>query len=374
MKISCTKENLSEALSLVNGVTGKNINLPILNNVLIKVLDNKIEFVATNLELAVVVNVRAKIESSGSFTVPARTLTDYINLLPNETITLEDKNNELIVTCKKTSTKIKGTSAEDYPIIPALPEGKGYLVNAIEYKTGLNSVINAAAKNDIRPELAGIFVNFDAETKTVVMAATDSYRLAEKKIKLEQGQEDIKIIVPSRTASEIAHLLSFSNGGEETEKSARILVGDNQIVVSYNNAQIISRLVEGQYPDYTQIIPKEFNTTIIADTEKFTKEMKAAGLFTTTGVNSVALEIKSKTGTVEISSTSNQTGEYRSELAAEVKGEDGSILLNNRYVLDGLGNFNSPEMQLKVINGDSACVFTPKGDESYLYIVMPIRQ
>lgn len=374
MKISCTKENLGEALSLVNGVTGKNINLPILNNVLIKAGDNKVEFIATNLELAVVVNVRAKIEQAGSFTVPARTLTDYINLLPNETISLEDKDNELLVTCKKTSTKIKGTSSEDFPIIPGLPEGTGYSINSNEFKNGLSSVLNSTAKNDIRPELAGVFVNFNTAEKTAVLAATDSYRLAEKKIKLDQGSEDSKIIIPSRTAGEIVHLLGISNGNEESEKNARVLVGDNQIVVTYNNAQIISRLVEGQYPDYTQIIPKEFNITITADTEKFIKEMKAAGLFTTTGVNSVTLEIKSKTGVVEISSTSSQTGEYKSELPVEVKGSDGSILLNNRYVLDGLGNFNSSELQLKVINGDSACVFTPKGDESYLYIVMPIRQ
>ncbi|MFA6105600.1 MAG: DNA polymerase III subunit beta [Patescibacteria group bacterium] len=374
MKISCTKENLTQALTLVSGATGKNINLPILNNILIKVSENKTEFITTNLELAVIVVVRAKIEEIGSFTVPARTLTDIVNLLPNENIQFSVKDNELIVTCGKSSTKIKGTLADDFPIIPSLPTGKGYLLNAVSLKQGLSDVLSSAAKNDIRPELSGIFCYFDTNEKRVVLAATDSYRLAEKKIKLEQGDEELKIIIPAKSAQEINHLLNTTSEEGEKEKNAKILVGDNQIVVSFNNAQIISRLVEGQYPDYTQIIPKDFNIIITADTEKFIKEMKAAGLFTTTGVNSIALNIKAKTGVVEISSVSSQTGEYKSELQTEIKGGDGTIMLNNRYVLDGLNNFNSAELQLKIINADSACVITPKGDESYLYIVMPIRQ
>ena len=373
MKISCTKENLSEALSLVSGITGKNINLPILNNILIKVTDNKVEFIATNLETAVIVVVRAKVEEVGSFTVPARTLTDFVSLLPSQTISFSVKDNELLVACGKSATKIKGTSAEDYPIIPSLPEGKGYLVSAELLRDALNKVLPAVARNDIRPELSGLFVFFDADNKQIVMAATDSYRLAEKKIKLEQGEKEMKVIVPFRAAQEINHLLTGVGGGEQKETNARILVGDNQIVVLFNNAVVISRLVEGQYPDYTQIIPKDFSTTVTIDTGKMVKEMKASGLFTTTGVNAVTLGIKPKQNIMEISSTSSQTGEYNSELEVEVKGNEATVLLNNRYVLDGLNNFSTLETSLKINNGDSACLFAPKGDESYLYIVMPIR-
>ncbi len=374
MKISCTKENLSGALSLVSGVTGKNINLPILNNILIRVNDNKVEFVATNLETAVIVVVRAKVEETGSFTVPARTLTDFVNLLPNETIDFSVKESELLVKCGKSATKIKGTSAEDFPVIPAIPNGKGYLVEAVLFKDALNKVLPAVAKNDIRPELSGLFAFFDTENKQLVLAATDSYRLAEKKLKLEQGDVEMKIIIPARTALEINHLLVSVGNSEGSEKNARILIGDNQMVVLFNNAEIISRLVEGQYPDYTQIIPKEFNTTVTIDTQKLVKEMKASGLFTTTGVNAVSLGLKPKQNLMEISSVSSQTGEYNSELEVEVKGEENTVLLNNRYVLDGLNNFNTSETSLKINNGDSACLFAPKGDESYLYIVMPIRQ
>ena len=374
MKISCTKENLSEALSLVSGITGKNINLPILNNILIKVNENKVEFIATNLETAVIVAVRAKVEETGSFTVPARTLTDFVSLLPNEIINFNVKNNELLVTCGKSATKIKGTSAEDFPVIPTIPEGKGYLVEALLLKDAINKVLPAVAKNDIRPELSGLFAFFDTENKQLILAATDSYRLAEKKIKLEQGEKEMKIIIPFRTAQEINHLLASVGNDSEKEKNTRILIGDNQMVVLFNNAEIISRLVEGQYPDYTQIIPKEFNTTVTIDTAKLVKEMKASGLFTTTGVNAVTLRIKPKQNIMEVASVSSQTGEYNSELEVEVNGEENTVLLNNRYILDGLNNFNTAETNLKINNGDSACLFAPKGNDSYLYIVMPIRQ
>lgn len=374
MKITCTKENLSRALSLVSGVTSKNINLPILSNILIKVEENKVEFIATNLEQAIVVVVRAKIEKTGSFTVPARTLSDYISLLPNEKIDFDVKENELVVTCGKSSTKIKGVSAEDFPIIPALPEGKGYLIEGLVLKQAISSVLPAVAKNDIRPELSGLYAFFDASNKQLVLAATDSYRLAEKKIKIDQGDQEMKIIIPARTAQELNHILSTSEVDGENEKHARVLVGDNQIVVLFNNAQIISRLIEGQYPDYTQIIPKDFNTIAVIDTEKMIKEMKASGLFTTTGVNAVSLGVKPEQSVMEVSSISSQTGEYKSELNAEVTGNENTVLLNNRYILDGIANFGKPELSLKIINPDSPCVFTPKGDESYLYIVMPIRQ
>lgn len=372
MKISCTKENISHALALVSGVTGKNVNLPILNNVLIKAHEQKVEIIATNLELAVVVNVRAKIEEPGSFTVPARTLLDFVNLLPNEKIDFNLRENELLVACGKSSTKIKGTSADDYPIIPSLEQGKGFVVEASEFRQGLSQVLPAVAKNDIRPELAGIYCSFNTDgDKMVTLAATDSYRLAEKKVFLKQGEESMQIIIPGRSAQEFNHLLSETN---DDEKQARILVSDNQIMVSFGSAQIVSRLVEGSYPDYRQIIPKEFVSTVTVDTMAMIKEMKASGLFTTSGVNAVSLVLHPNLGSIGVSSVSTQTGEYTSELPADIQGGEATLLLNNRYILDGINNFNAKETQIKIINADSPCIFSPKDDTSYLYIVMPIRQ
>ncbi|PIT88555.1 MAG: DNA polymerase III subunit beta [Candidatus Magasanikbacteria bacterium CG10_big_fil_rev_8_21_14_0_10_36_32] len=370
MKITCTKENLASALSLVSGVATKNINLPILNNVLIKADSQKVEIISTNLELAIIVNIRSIVEKPGSFTVPARTLTDFINLLPDEKIELELKDNEMQITCGHSATKIKGSPADEFPIIPAADGNNGFLVETAEFKKGLSQVLPAVAKNDIRPELSGISFNFDENE--LIMAATDSYRLAEKKIKLSQGKEKIKIIVPGRTAQEINHILSFNT--LENEKNVRILLSENQIVINYDSVQLISRLVEGQYPDYVQIIPKDFKTTAEFSLSKIIKEIKAASLFSTSGVNGINFDLENDKSIIKISSMSTQTGEYNSEAEANIKGENNSILMNFRYILDGLNNLDGDTGILQMINGNSPCIISSKDDAKYLYIVMPIRK
>jgi DNA polymerase-3 subunit beta len=373
MRLSCTKENLTKALSLVSGAAGKNINLPILSNVLFKVDSQKAELISTNLELAIVVNLRSKIETPGSFTVPAKTLTDFVGLLSDDKVDLEQKDNELIVKCGKSSTKIKGTPADEFPVVPTVEGESGFLVEAAAFRHGLTQVTPAIARNDVRPELSGVCFVFNQDReKELVMAATDSYRLAEKRIKFLQGDHKFRIIVPNHTAHEIGRILSLGSGVEE--KNVRILISENQFAIHYNGVELVSRLVEGQYPDYTQIIPKAFRTTAVFSTSQMVKEIKAASLFTTTGVNAVNFDLVAKDQVVKIASTSTQTGEYASEIEAEVQGEDNTTLLNHRYLLDGLNNMGTAEVEMKVINGDSPCILAPKGDETYLYIVMPIRK
>ncbi len=374
MKITCTKENLSKALSIVGGIANKSVNLPILGNVLIKADDQKTELIATNLELAIVVHVRSKVDEPGSFTVPARTLSEFVSLLSEEKIEMELKGNELIINCGKSSTKIKGSPADEFPIIPSVHQGAGFLFAVDELKTGIGQTISSLARSEIRPELSGMYFGFNTSYYAgLVLAATDSYRLAEKRVAIKQGEGEFKIIVPGRATSEIIRILSLVEA-EDGEKNVRFLVGENQIAVHYGNTQLVSRLVEGNYPDYAQIIPKEFKTTATFDTEKMTKEIKTASLFTTTGVNAINCSFESKEGVVKLASLSSQTGEYNSEVVAEIKGDDNRITLNHRYVLDGLNNLKSESAIFKIINADSPCVVTPINENSFLYIIMPIRQ
>lgn len=375
MKFTCIKENLLNALNKVSTIAGKNVNLPILNNILIKADNQKVELSTTNLDIAITVQLRSKIESPGSFTIPARTLLDFINLLPEDKIDLELKENELWIQCGKSHTKIKGTSSEDYPIIPSLEEGKKFVINADDLKNGLSGVLSSVAKNDIRPELSGVFSGFNLNGKPgVTFAATDSYRLAEKSIPLAQGQDELRIIIPGRTAQELARLLSLNAHLEEMDKQAILLINENQLKFECGAVQLISRLVEGNYPDYTQIIPKEFRTTALVSKEQLIKEIKAAGLFTTMGVNSVNFVFKPAEEVIHVSSTSLQAGEYSSEISGECKGEENKTLLSYRYILEGLNNMPGDKVVIKIINGDSPCIITPENDTSFLYIVMPIRQ
>jgi DNA polymerase-3 subunit beta len=374
MKITCTKENLSKALSIVSGIANKSLNLPILGNVLIKADDQKTELISTNLEVAVVVHIRSKVDEPGSFTVPSRTLSEFINLLSEEKVEMELKGNELMINCGRSSTKIKGTPADEFPVIPSIGQGSGFLLSAEELKQGVGQTISSLARSDIRPELSGMYFGFNTPYyKGLILAATDSYRLAEKKVQIKQGDGEFKIIVPGRTTSEMMRILSLVDF-ENNEKNVRFLISENQIALHFGNTQLISRLVEGNYPDYAQIIPKDFKTTATLNTEKLIKETKTASLFTTTGVNAINCEVDNQQGVIKLSSVSSQTGEYHSEIPADISGESNKTTLNHRYVLDGLNNIKSESLELRIINADSPCLIVPKNDKTFLYIVMPIRQ
>ncbi len=374
MKFICTKENLSYALDVVSSVASKHTNLPILMNILLKVGDSKVELVATNLEVAVRVNLRAKVENEGSFTVPAKTLTDFVHLLPEEQVEVELEENELTIKCGNSSTKIKGVPADEYPEVPGVEEEHAYVIEADVFKQALAQVVFAASKNEIRPELSGIYFGLFTERHGgLVMAATDSYRLAEKKLSVEQGKDEMRCIVPARTVYEIIRLLSLARS-KQTETKVRLWLSENQIAIRFDDFEITSRLIEGKYPDYAQIIPSELKTTALFPISVMVNKIKAASLFTTTGVNAVVFDLNANQHTIGVSSTSTQTGEHSSEIEADVKGQENSILLNHRYVLDGLQNIVGEEAEFKVNSGEAPCLFQAKGDSSYLYIVMPIRQ
>ena len=375
MMFTCTRENLEYSLSLVSSLANKHTNLPILNNVLIKATESGIEVSTTNLEIAVKTQLRAKVESTGSFTVPAKTLTDYVRLLTNEQVEINQKDNELLVSCGNSSTKIKGSSDEDYPILPEVEEINSYVLQVEDFKNAISKVIIAVAKNEIRPELSGIYFSFLPEKYNgLVLAATDSYRLSEAKILIKQGEEkNISCIVPARVAYEITRLLQTakSHGGEDI---VRVWVSENQIAIRYDNFEMTSRLIEGKYPDYTQIIPASFKTTAVFPLDIMVNKIKAASLFTSTGVNAVSFDLNVAEKNIGVSSSSTQAGEHTSEIEADITGEENSILLNHSYVLDGLSHMESDNIEFGVNSADAPCIFRPQGKDNYLYIVMPIRQ
>ena len=374
MRFVCTKENLSYALDLVSSVAGKHINLPILANILIQAEESVVKLVATNLEVGVKANLRAKVENKGSFTVPAKTLTDFIHLLPDEQVEIELQENELHIKCAGSSTKIKGAPAEEYPIVPEIEEKHAYVLDIGEFKSALGEVVFSAAKNEIRPELSGVYFGlFGERFSGLVMAATDSYRLAERRVGVSQGQDNFKCIVPSRSVYEIIRLLSLGKA-KQSELNVRLWLSENQIAVRYDDFEMTSRLIDGKYPDYAQIIPDKFKTSATLNVSVLVNKIKAASLFTTTGVNAVSFDLNTEQNTVGISSTSTQTGEHASEMEAELSGEENSILLNHRYVLDGLQTMETEQVEFKMNSADAPCLFKPKGNDNYLYIVMPIRQ
>ncbi|MAF13497.1 MAG: DNA polymerase III subunit beta [Parcubacteria group bacterium] len=386
MKISCTQENLNQGLFVVSHIASKNTALQILNNVLIQASENTIKLSATNLEIGVSCIVRGKVEEEGDFTVQSRLLADYVGLLPKERVDLsiaknsdpkESKDQVLGVSCKNNSTKVKGHPATDFPLIPQIDKKNVYALDYQDFHQAVSQTIFAVSTSETRPEINGVLFNF-ADGK-LTLAATDSYRLAEKSVALGKKSTSVpqKVIVPTRTLQELQRILgSFKDPAAISDiNEVEIYLAENQILFVLGNIELISRLVEGQYPDYQQIIPQQQNTTATLNVSEFINATKTTSLFTRSGIYDVSLEFLPDKKETVVSSANNQLGENISRMSGEVSGDSNSIVINYRYLLDGLQNINTEQAEVSLIDSNSPCVLKPaKKDADYLYIIMPIKQ
>lgn len=374
MKIISLQENLKQGFFAVGRIASKNSTLPILSNVLIKAEKGNIKFITTNLEIGIVSSIRGKIEMEGSFTVDSKIIADYIALLPNKKVSLELKEKDLIINSENYKTKIKGQSAEEFPLIPDVEKDICYSADAVEFKKALSNVIFAVSTSESRLELSGVLFCFNKES--LIMAATDSFRLAEKKIKLKKYNDcDKKIIIPAKTLQELLRIIS---GGAEImdneEKEIKFYISDNQVLFTYGSTELISRLIEGQYPDYEQIIPISRKTTSRINRSEFIRAVKAASLFSKIGINDINIDFPINKNKAVISAISGQTGENISEVEANVEGSDNSIVMNYKYLLDGLNNMDCEQVDMDVIDNNTPCIIKPENSKDYTYIIMPIKQ
>lgn len=377
MKFSILKENLNGALFIVSHITGKNINLPILNNIMIEAKDGSIKLISTNLEIGIIHSFRGKVERDGSFTVDSRVITDYVGLLPNKKIDIDQKENNLVIECENYKTKIRGQSAEDYPVVPMVDKNDYYSAKADEFKKALTQVIFAVSTSETRLELMGVFFSF--RDNKLVLAATDSYRLAEKEINIKSNfaNSQKNIIIPARTLQELVRILSGlkenDNVGED-DNEIKFYLADNQILFTIKSTELVSRLIEGQYPDYKQIIPANIKTSAFINKADLIRAVKASALFSKININDINLDFPEGKNQAVISSASDQTGESVINLAASTKGVDNSVVINYHYLLDGLNNLEGENIKIEITDNNTPCVLRPEKEEDYLYIIMPIKQ
>lgn len=378
MRISSLQKNLKQGLSVVSHIAGKNSSLPILNNILIEAKDGNIKLVTTNLEIGIVYSVRGKVEDEGVFTVDSRVISDYVALLPNKRVDIKKDEKALMIETENYKTKILGQEAEEFPLIPNIEKDFFYKVNAMELKEALSQVIFAVSTSETRVELSGVLFVFN-EGKLLIVS-TDSYRLAEREIDVEVGvkNSDIgKIIIPAKTIQEVIRVLSGVRDGDVSEddmKNVKFYVSENQIMFSFGPVELISRLIEGQYPDYKQIIPNSNKTKAVVGKDDLVRAIKMASLFSKTGVNDVNLDFPKGKNAVVVSSVSGQTGENITELSAEVDGDDNGVVVNYRYFLDGLNNFDSENILIEIIDNNTPCILRPEKKVGSLYLIMPIKQ
>ncbi|MFH0780278.1 MAG: DNA polymerase III subunit beta [Parcubacteria group bacterium] len=374
MKLTCTQENLNFGLQTTGHLANKNVNLPILNNVLLEAKEGILKLSSTNLEIGISGFVRCKVDKEGSFTVDARLLSDYVNLLNNDQVKIELKPDDFLqISCGNSETKIKGLIADDFPVIPKIEKEKPYGVKTADFKNALSQVLFAVSTSETRPEIGGVLICFNKQKNKLTIVGTDSYRLAEKIINLDKNQDEKDVIVPVKTLHELLRILNNLSGQSSESEELNIYLSDNQILFTCGNIELISRLIEGQYPDYKQIIPKNFKTKVVASSSELAKIIKTVALFSKSGIFDINLLFEPAQGIVA-KSANTQIGESTSVLEVEYEGEINETVLNHRYLLDAINNIGAQEVEISLIDNNIPCILRPKGDDSYLHIIMPIKQ
>ena len=380
MKLSCTRENLHQGLAITSRVSGKNINLPILSNVLLKADKGGLKLVSTNLDLTVTCNIRGKIEQPGEYTVPSKLFFDYVNLLPNEKVDIDLLDDTLSVACGNAKTKIKGITAQEFPVVPPVEGEVSYSVKVSDFQEALSQVLFSAATNESQEVLTGVFLKFHDEksgAKTLTLAALNGYRLSEKVVKLAGGSDKQEsVLVPQRTLAELARVISVFKDDVEASGTIDIEFSDNQIVFKYGSVEVSGRTIEGEYPDYRSIIPDNKQTEVTINRSEFIQAIKTASLFARTGLFDVGVELDPEAGTMELNGADSTRGENTVTIKGSLTGNKNSLVLNFRYLLDGMNAMKSEDVTMRVVDAMTACVFVPEAgpEEKFQYIVMPIRQ
>jgi len=372
MKVEILKENFKNGLNIVDKIIGKNLSLPVLDNVLINTEDSFLSLSSTDLETAIKLQILTKIIKKGKVVVPAKFLSNLVALLPDDKITLEEKKQGLYIECKNFKNQIQGFNPEEYPLIPEFKDLEYFEVNNKNFCQSLSQVADIASPSQSRPEISGVYFIFSKNLIKIV--ATDSFRLAEKTITLESSvKKDVSFILPQKPAREIINILSEKNG------KLKIFFSPNQIMFEFPmketarpEIQIISRLIEGEYPNYEEIIPKKFKNRITVKRDEFLNQIKTAALFSGK-INEVKIKVDVQRKNVEISAQNPDIGENRSDISVKTEGEPIEASFNHKFLIDGLMNIKSSEVIFDISKEEGPCVLKPVGDASYIYVVMPIK-
>lgn len=364
MKITCLQEKLKNALSLVERAIGKNVNLPILSNILLETKKGRLKIAATNLEIGIETWITSKVEKKGKVTVPAQAFLQFISSLPQDRVGLEVKKQNLRVESNNFKATLNSLDPKEFPIIPKVEAKPLFKIKSDSLTQGLTQVQPACSFSDTRPEISGVYFCKEQD-KEIRMVATDSFRLAQKNIKTKiNKKQDLNLIIPIKTVQELIRVVGTGKG------DVGCRVKENQIEFKFNNTRIISRLIEGDFPEYKKIIPSKFVSKVVVKKEELEDAIKRASFFSSK-INDVRIKIKGSK--VAISSRSQKVGENVSVLDAEVDGEKLMSVFNYNFLLDGLRSITTKKVIFRFSGAEDPVLIKPVGDTSYLYLVMPIK-
>lgn len=373
MKLSCLQENLNRGLGTVGRAVATRTTLPITNNVLLATDEGRLKLVATNLEMAISCWIGAKIEEEGAITVPARLLTEFVSSLPSDTIdiSLSPQTKTLGLKCARFEARISGVDAKEFPPIPSVDEGITSKIEVEHLRQGINQVVFAAATEESRPVLTGVCTQFDGDSLT--LAAADGFRLAVYKLPItDTVTQKTEVIVPSRALSELNRLIA------EQEEAIEITLNPNksQVLFRLKNIELVSQLVQGTFPNYTQLIPQNYNTRVIVNIAEFLRATKTASIFARDGSGIVRLVItpggELAPGKLTVSARSEEIGDDVGEIDATVEGDEAKIAFNGRYLTDVLSVLHETQVALETTNPSSPGLIRPVGTDNYTHVVMPM--
>jgi DNA polymerase-3 subunit beta len=362
MKLKVTQENLNKALGLVARVANSRGTLPILSNVLLKIEGNRLSISATNLDIAISCQLGAQVQTEGSLTVPARLLQDFINGLPTGVIELEQEDQRLKLTTESYKSTINGVSAEEFPVMPAIDKGVSWKIPGPILKKGLQQVLMAASNDESRPVLTGVL--FHVVDGMLYMAATDSYRLAEKR--LIPTKTDTKLLIPATALHDVLRIIADHTGDVE------VVHDEQQVQFRAADVELVARLIEGNYPDYRKLIPAAFSTTAVLPRADLVNITKVSSLFARESAGSIVVSVDEPSESIWIHAVASQLGENNATLKVEAKGS-GSITLNSRYLLDGLQAMDAKNVQLGFNGKLEAVMLSETETDDYLHIIMPLK-
>jgi DNA polymerase-3 subunit beta len=373
MKLSCLQENLNRGLSIVGRAVATRTTLPITNNVLLSAEEGRLKLVATNLEMAISCWIGAKIEEEGSITVPARLLTEFVSSLPNDTIALNlsPQTKTLGLKCARFEARISGVDAKDFPPIPNIEDGVTAKIKVEDLRKGIAQVVFAAATEESRPVLTGVDAQFEGGTLT--LAAADGFRLAVLKLPITNSvSQKTEAIIPARTLAELNRLI----GDQEETVDITLNPNKSQILFRLKSVELVSQLVQGSFPNYSQLIPKSYNTRVIVNKDEFLRATKTASIFARDGSGIVRLVVtpgsESNPGKISVSARSEEIGDDVGEIDATVEGDDSKIAFNGKYLTDVLSVLKDAQVALETTSPSSPGLIRPVGADNYMHVVMPM--
>lgn len=367
MKLTVLQENLSKGVLNAERFIAAKAQLPVLSNIYLRTEKGRLKLQATSLETGITLWLGAKIKKEGEITIPARIFSEFLNSLPKEEVELRLEESQLKVSCGSFLASFSGISASEFPPLPTLGDKKADIIfPPSSFFSAVTKVSFAAAHDEGRPVLTG--VKFEPKEEKLTLVATDGYRLSVKELKEKKIKISSPVIIPARSLLEVLRLVGE---GEEEEIGLSFTEKGNQIIFSLPEAEVVTRLIEGEFPEYKKIIPTTFSTKAVLEKESFLKALKVAAIFARDSANIVRFKVEKDALT--ISANSPQVGENETKVEANVQGEEQKIAFNCRFLLEFLGNVEGEEIIFEMTGSLNPGVFKTPQDSSYLHIIMPVR-